>query len=145
MRRADTAPSLLPRLAFNDSGEQVRIRTLGAHSRPGAPRALPSPQGLATKRKPLPSTRKASSSPLAIQRLISLASWGEFPEAFASRRKPEVSSLLHKTADIRNRLNHPPRARKEPPTEHDLSLGRNAYEFLDVVPEARAGALNSDV
>jgi hypothetical protein len=66
--------------------------------------------------------------------------WDLFEDIFASRRKPEVVSPLHKLTDIRNRLSHPPRARKEPPSEDELTWIREVYELLTAcLQRARGG------
>jgi hypothetical protein len=61
---------------------------------------------------------------------VIIGKWDLFMDIFAPRPKDEVVSPLHKVRDIRNRLSHPPRARKEPPSEDELALIKEVYEFL---------------
>jgi hypothetical protein len=56
--------------------------------------------------------------------------WDLFDDIFAPRPKDEVVSSLRELNDIRNRLSHPPRARKEPPSEDDLASIMGIYELL---------------
>lgn len=58
------------------------------------------------------------------------ARWSQFEDTFAPRQKREVISPLHRLVDIRNRLSHPPRARKEPPSDHELAWVIEVHEFL---------------
>lgn len=56
--------------------------------------------------------------------------WDVYEQVFVPRRKRDLLRQLHRFAAIRNRMSHPPRARKEPPTDAELSWVKELHEFL---------------